>query len=84
MPEAEEGVGVGGGGDVGLFTYSRTGLSMCKICASPELLYFLCKGPNQHSVTERSCTMPHNGKFLHINGLIQKGLQAAGAIRSRK
>lgn len=49
-----------------------------------ELLHFLCKGPNQHSVTERSCTMLHNGKFLHINGLIQKGLQAAGAIRSRK
>lgn len=49
-----------------------------------ELLHFLCKGPNQHSVTKRSCTMPHNGKFLHINGLIQKALQAAGAIRSRK
>lgn len=49
-----------------------------------ELLHFLFKVPNQHSVAERSCTVPYNGKFLHINGLIQKGLQAAGAIRSRK
>lgn len=49
-----------------------------------ELLRFLCDGPNQHSVTERSRTVPHNGKFLCINGLIQKSFQAAGAIRSRK
>lgn len=78
MPEAEK------GGGTGLSTYSRTS-SACKRSVLPlELLNFLCKGPNQHSVTERSCTMPHNGKFLRINGLIQKGFQAAGAIRSRK
>lgn len=60
-------------------------VSACVTSLLPlELLHFLCKGPNQHSVNERSRTVPHNGKFLHINGLIQKGLQAAGTIRSRK
>lgn len=58
------------------------------VCVSPllplELLHFLCKGPNQHSVTKRSRAVPHNGKFLRINGLIQKSFQAAGVIRSRK
>lgn len=79
MPEAE-----GGGVALGCPPIAALG-SACERSVLPlELLHFLCKGPNQHSVTERSCTMPHNGKFLRINGLIQKGFQAAGAIRSRK
>jgi len=76
MPKAERGV-VKGCSPIA--TPARVGSAL-----PLELLHFLCKDPNQHSVTERSYTTPHNGKFLHINGLIQKSLQAAGAIRSRK
>lgn len=78
MPEAERGV------VLGCSPIAALGSACVRSVLPLELLHFLCKGPNQHSVTERSCTIPHNGKFLHINGLIQKGLQAAGAIRSRK
>lgn len=60
------------------------GLGCVKALSPPELLYFLSKGPDQHLASERSRASPHNGKFLHINGVIQKGFEAAGAIRSRK
>lgn len=78
MPEAERRA------VLGCSPIATLGLTSVRSLLPLELLHFLCKDPNQHSVTERSCTMPHNGKFLNINGLIQKGLQAAGAICSRK
>lgn len=78
MPEVERRV------VLGCSPIAALGAACVRSELSLELLYFPCKVPNQHSVTERSCTVPHNGKFLHINGLIQKDLQAAGAIRSKK
>lgn len=67
-----------------MFTYGHIGLSMCKISASPGAAPLPFKRPKSALSHQESSTMAHNGKFLRINGLIQKSFQAAAAIRSRK
>lgn len=60
-----------------MFTYGHIGLSMCKISASLRAAPLPFKRPKSALSHQESSVTAHNGKFLRINGLIQKRLPSS-------